>query len=74
MEYQLEPNDVHVKAYSKMWLESCGNCGSEGVNEKYVRIEYPPWGKTFYECIVCGNPVNEKSWRTVLEEYGDGDE
>ena len=74
MEYQLEYDDVHVMAYSKMWLENCANCGSEGVNEKYVRLDYPPWSRTDYECVNCGNAVNEKSWCAVLEEYGDGDE
>ena len=73
MDYQLEPNNVHVIAYSKMWLNKCSNCNSTGVNEKYIRIEYPPWSRTDYECIDCGSPVSEKSWSSVLEEYGDSD-
>ena len=74
MEYQLEPDDVHVKAYSKMWLERCCICNGCEVTEKYTRIEYPPWNITEYECINCGNPVKEKCWRAVLEEYGDNDD
>ena len=74
MEYQLEPDDVHVVAYSKMWLENCSNCGGVNVTEKYVRLEQPPWSRTDYECINCGNPVKEKSWRAVLDEYGDSDD
>ena len=73
MDYQLEPNDVHVIAYSKMWIDKCGNCDCEGVNEKHIRIERPPWNRTDYECVDCGAKVYEKSWRTVLEEYGESD-
>ena len=74
MEYQLEPNNVHVRAYSKMWLEKCSNCGGEVANEKYVRLECYPWSRTDYECVVCNNQVKEKSWRAVLEEYGDSED
>ena len=74
MTYQLEPNNLHVIAYSRMWLEKCVNCNGEAVNEKYVRIEHPPWSRTDYECANCGTPVKEKCWRSVLEEYGDSDD
>ena len=75
MEYKLEPTNAHVVAYSKMWLNSCSNnCEFASVCEKYVRLDHAPWSRTEYECTVCGNRIYEKSWRDVLEEFGDADD
>ena len=74
MEYQLEPNDLHVQAYSKMWLKNCSICNGVRATEKYVRLEHPPWSRTEYECINCGNQLYEKCWTDVLAEYGDMDD
>jgi len=74
IEFQVEPDNAHVRAYSKMWLERCSNCNGIDVTEKYVRLEQPPWSRTEYSCIKCGATVKEKCWRAVLEEYGDNED
>ena len=74
MEYQLEPTNLHVRAYSKMWLKGCDVCECVNAKEVSVRLEQPPWSKTEYICIDCGCPLREKSLQEVLAEYGDDDD
>jgi len=66
MDYQLEPNNEHVLAYVKMWLKDCVKCDKD---DDGSQIEQP--AKTEYRCPICGKLLEEKSWREVLEAYGD---